>query len=115
MIDIIILAGALIFGISSMIFLVIYIRSFNNFLRVFRETHPQKWNELGSLQSIRFEFNNKRARADVDRWIKEEKDEKYGGLKNIYSRVSRLEAAAGILIVISVILFLIQFIFTGKL
>ena len=115
MIDKLIIGGAVIFGISSIIVFVVYIKAFNNFLRLFRETHPQKWNELGSLQNIRLEFHNKRARANVDRWIKKEADEKYDDLKSIYYPVSRLEVIVGILIVISVIFLLIHFIYTGKL
>jgi hypothetical protein len=115
MIDILLIGCFVIFGISSIVFLVVYIKTFNNFLRVFRETHLQKWNELGGLQSIRLEFHNKRARTNVDRWIKEETDEKYIGLKNIYSRVSRLETIAGILIIMSVVFFILHLVYTGKL
>lgn len=102
-------------GIGSIILFVIYTKAFNNFLRVFRKKHPQKWDELGRLQSIRLEFQNKRVRANIDRWIKEETDEKYDDLKKIYSSVSRLEVVVSTLIVSSVIFLLIHFIYTGKL
>ena len=115
MIEILTIGGSVILGISSIIFLVIYIKAFNNFLRVFRETHQQKWNEFGRLQSIRLEFQNKRARAIIDRWIKKETDEKYDDLKNIYLPVSRLQAITGILIVISVIFLLVHFVFIREL
>ncbi len=102
-------------SISSIIFLVIYIKAFNNFLRVFRETHQHKWAEFGKLQSIRLEFQNKRARANIDRWIKKETGEKYDDLRITYLSVSRLETITGILIVISVIFLLVYFVFTWKL
>ncbi|MGD8784817.1 MAG: hypothetical protein PVG75_10285, partial [Thioalkalispiraceae bacterium] len=86
-----------------------------NFVRVFRKTHEKKWKELGSLRSIRLEFKNKRARASIDRWLKKESDEKYTDPKSIYSRVSGFETIAVILVVISVALYLLHFIFTGKL
>jgi len=114
-IEILTAAGSAILGISSIIFFVIYTKAFNNFLRVFRQTHPQKWNKLGSLQKISLGFQNKKTRANIDRWIKEETDEKYDDLKRIYSPVSRLEVAVGILIVSSVFLLLFHFIYTGKL
>ena len=115
MIEILTIGGSVILGISSIIFLVIYIKAFNNFLRVFRETHQQKWTEFGRLQSIRLEFQNKRTRANIDRWIKKEADEKYDDLRIIYLSVSRLESITVILIVISVFFLLVHFVFSGEL
>jgi hypothetical protein len=115
MIEILVTAGSIVFGLNSVILLIIYIKAFNNFLRVFRETDQHKWSELGSLQSIRLEFHNKRARADVDRWLKKETDEKYNDLKNIYSPVSRLEIYFGISAVITVVFLLLHFLIIGKL
>lgn len=115
MIEVLTIGGSVIFGISSIMLLIIYIKAFNNFLRVFRETDQQKWNELGSLKSIRLEFHNKKARANIDRWIKKETDEKYIGLKNIYSTVTMLEASSGILVVITVVFLLLHYFIIGKL
>lgn len=102
------LIGSGILGISSAILLAKYVTEFNHFLRVFRSAHEDKWNELGSLERVGLGFRNKRARAIIDKWMRKETDEKYYDLQRLYSRVSRTESIAAILIVLTVGLLLLN-------
>lgn len=107
--NILIISGLAILSLASVIFIVVYVKSFNNFLRVFKNMHESKWNELGALRRLNPGFNNKRKRAQIDRWIKTETDETYSKLKEIYSRVSRNENIASVLIIVSVLFYLLLF------
>jgi len=107
MIKLLALVTSGILGISSVILLAKYVTGFNHFLRIFRTTHEDKWNELGSLERVGLGFRNKRARAQIDRWMKKETDEKYYDLQRLYSRVSRTESIAAILVVLMVGLLLL--------
>jgi len=108
MIKLLALVSSGILGVSSVILLAKYVTEFNHFLRVFRTTHEDKWNELGRLERVSLGFRNKRARAKIDRWVKKETDEKYHDLQSLYSRVSRTEAIVAILIVLTVGLLLLN-------
>jgi hypothetical protein len=108
MIKLLALVGSGILGVSSIILLAKYVTGFNHFLRVFKTTHEDKWNELGSLERLGFGFKNKRARAQIHRWMKKETDVKYYDLQRLYLRVSRTESIAAILIVLMVGLLLLN-------
>lgn len=115
MFKILISSGLIIFGLSSIIFLVKHTIALNSFLSLLRVDFSEKWNELGGLKKHGMSFNNKRARYHIDRWIKNETDEKYAKLKAFYSRVSRYELRAAISIVITTVLFILQEYYKGKL
>ena len=111
--DILTLSGFVILCLALFMF-VVYVKSFNHFLRIFKQKHESKWNELGALPRLSPGFRNKRARAQVDRWIKNETDEKYCELKEVYSRVSRNENIAGILIIVSILFYILDLVLTAK-
>jgi len=100
--------GIAVSAICSIVFLVKHVVAMNRFLRVLREDYKEKWNELGGLQSHGLSFNNKKARANIDTWIKSENDKEYDRLKDLYSPVSKSEISCAISIVLTII-FIIMF------
>ena len=94
--------GAILFSLCTVAALVAYTNRYNRFLDMLKESHADKWREFGSLEKHSLGFSNKKARAEIHKWIRHETGTEYRAIKEVYSPVSRLETITSIIALVTI-------------